>query len=172
MQVNKCITHKKTHKQSKPQSDPQYHASTQSKSLKKTKTPQTVPPRSSSCSAVSFPSGSANLPAPLSPILFAASTLTIKANRNPKPKSHAINTIKSLKKNKKNASNRTEKIQLLQCCQLAERLRQPPCSFSAYFVPCKHTHKQSKPHSNPQSHASTQSKSLKKPKTPQTVQLR
>ena len=58
MQVNKCITNKITHKQSKLQSNPQYHASTQSKSLKKTKTSQTVLPRYSSCSAVSFPSGS------------------------------------------------------------------------------------------------------------------
>jgi hypothetical protein len=45
-----------------------------------------------------------------------------------------------------NASNRTGKIKLLQCRQLAERLHQPPCSFSANAVPCKPTQKQSKPH--------------------------
>jgi hypothetical protein len=49
----------------------------------KNKTPQTVPARSSLCSAVSLPSGSANLPAPSAPMSLTARTLTNKANRNP-----------------------------------------------------------------------------------------
>ena len=74
---------------------------------------------------------------------LSASKLRNKANHIA---SHNPNKHRPQIPQKTNASNRTGKIQLLQCRQLAERLRQPPCSFSANLVPCKPTQKHSKPH--------------------------
>jgi len=94
--------------------------------------PQTVLERSSFSSAVSLPSGSTSLPAPSAPNSFPANTLRNKAKRNPKNNpTQQHNQIPQ----KTNAFNRTPKFQLLECRQLAERLRQHPCSFSIYAVP-------------------------------------
>ncbi len=79
---------------------------------------------------------------------LSASKLRNKANHIA---SHNQNKQRPQIPQKTNASNRTSKfrtgkIQLLQCRQLAERLRQPPCSFIANLVICKPTQKHSKPH--------------------------